>query len=108
MPKPIMSEPAVIDAVGVIEAVRYDRMRLAPTLPSRGFADGGFTSAVPDGGGRQASADSLAKAAAELRQAIQDIRELRAYVVYRDIKKTGEAIERASAPFTRNRKDSKR
>lgn len=108
VPKPIMSEPAVIDAVGVIEAVRYDRMRLAPTLPSRGFADGGFTSAVPDGGGRQASADSLAKAAAELRQAIQDIRELRAYVVYRDIKKTGEAIERASAPFTRNRKDSKR
>ena len=108
VPKPIMSEPAVIDAVGVIEAVRYDRMRLAPTLPSRGFADGGFTSAVPDGGGRQASSDSLAKAAAELRQAIQDIRELRAYVVYRDIKKTGEAIERASAPFTRNRKDSKR
>lgn len=107
VPKPIMSEPAVIDAVGVIEAVRYDRMRLAPTLPSRGFADGGFTSSVPDGGLRQASADGLAKAAAELRQAIQDIRELRAYVVYRDIKKTGEAIERASAPFTRNRKDSK-
>lgn len=100
VPKPIMSEPAVIDAVGIIEAVRRDRMRGAPSLPSSGFAEGGYTSpSTPVAG---ASLQSLTEAARDLRDAVQAIGQLRAYVVYRDLEKMAKSVENARAPFTRN------
>lgn len=105
VPKPIMDHPAVIDAVGLIEAVRTDRMRPARTMAAAGFADGGYTSrqevsaAYPDTG-----AASLAEATRQLTEAVQAIGDLKAYVVYRDIEKTEAAVARARAPFTRNRK----
>ena len=100
VPKPIMAEPAVMDAVGIIEAVRHDRMRLAPSLPAKGFADGGYTS--PDTSMSGNSLQSLTEATRDLKDAVQAIRQLRAYVVYRDLEKMTKSVENARAPFTRN------
>ncbi|MDE7349691.1 MAG: phage tail tape measure protein, partial [Muribaculaceae bacterium] len=100
VPKPIMAVPAVMDAVGIIEAVRHDRMRLAPSLPAKGFADGGYTSPETSMSGN--SLQSLTEATRDLRDAVQAIGQLRAYVVYRDLEKMAKSVENARAPFTRN------
>lgn len=110
VPKPIMKDRRVIDAVSMIEAIRAggsgshfaDRAGgtrgHAGGSGSRygaGFADGGYTG-DPDGGGSLAS---------ELRQVVGEFREathgLRAYVVYSDIEDAKKGIDRARAPFTR-------
>lgn len=105
VPKPIMKDRRVIDAVGMIEAIRSgaggsgshfaDRAGRPESRFERGFADGGYTG-DPEGGGSLAS---------ELRQVVGEFREatrgLRAYVVYSDIEDAKKGIDRARAPFTR-------
>lgn len=99
VPQPIMGDPRVVDAVGMIEAIRRQR-RGTPWQShgprdnvAGGFAEGGYT-----GGG---SMDDLAGVAAELRAATEAVRNLRAYIVYQDIEKAGEVLTQARAPFTR-------
>ena len=99
VPQPIMGDPRVVDAVGMIEAIRRQR-RGTPWQGhgprnniAGGFAEGGYT----DGG----SMGDLAGVAAELRAATEAVRNLRAYIVYQDIEKAGEVLTQARAPFTR-------
>lgn len=105
VPKPIMKDRRVIDAVSMIEAIRSgaggagsqyaDRAGRPESRYGAGFADGGYTG-DPEGGGSLAS---------ELRQVVGEFREatrgLRAYVVYSDIEDAKKGIDRARAPFTR-------
>ncbi len=100
VPQPIMGDPRVVDAVGMIEAIRRQRRGLpwqSPVTGNRaggGFAEGGYTG----GGG-----ESLAGVAAELRAATEAVRNLRAYIVYQDIERAGEVLTQARAPFTRKK-----
>lgn len=100
VPQPIMGDPRVVDAVGMIEAIRRQR-RGAPWQShgprdkgAGGYSEGGYT-----GGG--AEAGELAGVAAELRAATEAVRNLRAYIVYQDIERAGEVLTQARAPFTR-------
>ncbi|MCM1450679.1 MAG: phage tail tape measure protein [Clostridium sp.] len=98
VPKPIMDVPAVVDAVGAIEAIRRNKMLgagPAAQTSAPGYADGGLVAGVSVEG-----AADLAAAAKELRKALGNIR---ANVVYKDIERAGEGIERSRAPFTRKR-----
>ncbi|MDE6276990.1 MAG: hypothetical protein K2M06_02675, partial [Muribaculaceae bacterium] len=96
VPKPIMDNPRVVDAVGTIEAIRRNKM-LDFAMPSqaRGYADGGYTAATPE------DYKELIAAIKELRNAASDIRTIRAYVKYQDIEKAREELDRARSPFTR-------
>lgn len=96
VPKPIMENPRVIDAVGTIEAIRRNKMAgsgLSATTPAGSYAEGGFTApaAIPE-------FTELVTATQELREAARNIR---AYVVLRDIDDARESLDRARAPFTR-------
>ena len=100
VPQPIMGDPRVVDAVGMIEAIRRQR-RGTPWQShgprdkgAGGFAEGGYTG----GGG-----EGLAGVAAELRAATEAVRNLRAYIVYQDIEKAGGVLTQARAPFTRKK-----
>ena len=103
VPKPIMDNPRVIDAVGTIEAIRRNKL-LGAGVPvagaTAGYADGGFTSQ-----GQPVTVDvsGMSEAVRELRAAIRNIR---AYVVYDDIEKAGDTLDRARAPFQRNKQMS--
>lgn len=98
VPKPIMNNPRVVDAVSVIEAIRRNKTAGVPVpagTPAAGYAEGGYTSApsVPD-------TSELTAAIKELRQATRNIR---AYVVLRDIERAQESLDRARNPFTRKK-----
>ncbi len=99
VPKPIMDNPRVVDAVGTIEAIRRNKilgMGIPVATQPAGYADGGYTSvAAPS-----ADAAELAAAVKDLRAALGNIR---AHVVYKDIERAGETLDRARAPFTRKR-----
>lgn len=100
VPKPIMENPRVIDAVGVIEAVRRNNMRTSGSFSSgAGFADGGYTSAAVSA---PRTDPALLDAIGELRRSLASISDIRAHVVYQDIEKAGKRLERARAPFTRS------
>ena len=98
VPKPIMSHPAVVDAVAVIEAIRAQSIRGG--MPQ--FAEGGYTS--PETGVRlsEAAAGTIAEAADKISAAAESIQRIRAYVVYSDIEKTADTLQKARKPFTRN------
>lgn len=98
VPKPIMRNPAVIDAVGTIEAIRRNKVLTSGAVvatASRGFADGGFTS-----GPTQVVVDT-----AELSAVVKDLKgalnNIRAYVVLKDLNDAQKRLDRAQAPFTR-------
>lgn len=98
VPKPIMDNPRVVDAVGTIEAIRRNKLLGAGIplgTPSAGYADGGFTSGssvvVLD-------ASDFRETVGELKAAITN---MRAYVLYKDIEKAEDAMDRARSPFTR-------
>lgn len=96
VPKPIMENPRVIDAVGTIEAIRRNKMAGAgvpATTPAGSYAEGGFTTpaAMPE-------FTELVTATQELREAARNIR---AYVVLKDLDDARESLDRARAPFTR-------
>lgn len=106
VPKPIMDNPRVVDAVGTIEAVRLSRRRSSgiPDFPAsvKGYADGGYV----DAPGEREELRLLTRATDDLREATKAFKRMtvRAYVVYKDIKDMGETLEMAAAPFTRNMK----
>lgn len=96
VPKPIMENPRVIDAVGTIEAIRRNKMAgsgIPATTPAGSYADGGSTTpaAMPE-------FTELVTATQELREAARNIR---AYVVLKDLDDARESLDRARAPFTR-------
>lgn len=97
VPKPIMDNPRVIDAVGTIEAIRRNKISGAGLLPVgnpvAGYADGGYTSAAP-----VIDISELTAVVGDLRQAVKNIR---AYVVYQDIEQAKSVMDRSRAPFTR-------
>lgn len=96
VPKPIMDNPRVIDAVGTIEAIRRNKLPVQAISASpspAGYADGGFTPAAPAPGQGE-----LATVLKELQGAIRNIR---AYIVYKDLENAKETIDKARAPFTR-------
>lgn len=97
IPKPIMDNPRVIDAVGTIEAIRRSRIAGAGSIPapSAGFADGGFTGAASP-----VDMSDLVAATRELRAAAANIR---AHVVLSDLDRAQSDRDRARAPFTRKR-----
>lgn len=97
IPKPIMDNPRVIDAVGTIEAIRRSRIAGAGSIPapSAGFADGGFTSSASP-----VDMSDLVAATRELRAAAANIR---AHVVLTDLDRAQSDRDRARAPFTRKR-----
>lgn len=99
VPKPIMANPRVLDAVGTIEAIRRGRIgaRTSNQTPTTGgYADGGYT-----GGDTvtmsKADMDELNTTLRDLRAAIKNIR---AYILYKDIDKAKETMDRARNPFT--------
>ena len=95
IPKPIMGDPRVIDAVGMIEALRRHRMPATQhSGKGEGYADGGFT-----GGATPIQSGELREAVREFRDATRSIK---AYVVLRDIDRAREEDMRARAPFRRN------
>lgn len=99
VPKPIMDNPRVVDAVGTIEAIRRSRTPVATVAaPSSlpGYAAGGMVGSTTSG----MDSANLAKAVKELKNALGNIR---AHVVYKDIENAGDAIRRSRAPFTRKR-----
>lgn len=98
VPKPIMDNPRVVDAVGTIEAIRRNKILGSgmAAAPSAGYADGGYTVPAPS-----LSMEEFTKAVQEFRAATKAIR---AYIVYKDIKDAKETMDRARAPFTRNKK----
>lgn len=94
VPKPIMNNPRVVDAVGMIEAIRRNRVPAsAPAVdqPMQGYADGGYTSAL--------SATDTAELQTAVRELREAIKNMRAYVVYKDIQNAADATARAQAPF---------
>lgn len=94
VPKPIMDNPRVVDAVGMIEAIRRNRVPTsAPVVdqPMQGYADGGFTSAP--------SATDTAELQSAVRELREAIKNMRAYVVYKDIQNAADATARAQATF---------
>lgn len=96
VPKPIMDNPRVVDAVGVIESIRRNKLLgagLQIQAASGSYADGGFTSAPAP-----LDVSELRATVAELRTALSNVR---AYVVYQDIEKARDTMDRARAPFTR-------
>lgn len=97
IPKPIMDNPRVIDAVGTIEAIRRSRIAGAGSIPapSASFADGGFTGATSP-----VDMSDLVAATRELRAAAANIR---AHVVLTDLDRAQSDRDRARAPFTRKR-----
>lgn len=99
VPKPIMDNPRVVDAVGTIEAIRRNKILssgVPVSMPTPGYADGGYTDAP------------MAIDASELREAVREFRaaarNMRAYVVYKDIEDAEDLLDRSRSPFTRKRK----
>lgn len=98
VPKPIMDNPRVVDAVGTIEAIRRNKILSSDvpvSVPAAGYADGGYT-------GPPAAID-----ASELREAVREFRaaarNMRAYVVYKDFEDAENLLDRSRSPFTRKR-----
>lgn len=98
VPKPIMDNPRVVDAVGTIEAIRRNKILgsgMAAT-PSAGYADGGYTAPAPS-----ISVEEFSNAVQEFRAATKA---MRTYILFQDIEDAKETMDRARAPFTRNKK----
>lgn len=102
VPKPIMEDPRVVDAIGTIEAIRRNKRLASGAAPSfsEGYADGGYVTGQTTG---PAASTELSGAVSDLRAAIEALHTIRAYVVYKDLENTADSIDRARKPFTRNK-----
>ena len=102
VPKPIMEEPRVVDAIGTIEAIRRNKRLASGAAPSfsEGYADGGYVTGQTTG---PAASTELSGAVSDLRAAIEALHTIRAYVVYKDLENTADSMDRARKPFTRNK-----
>ncbi len=98
IPKPIMNNPRVVDAVGMIEAIRRSKVRGSGS-PASGYADGGYVDTAT--AGADSTREELMEAVRELRGAADSLRSVRAYVVYNDIEKAGTDLEKARKPFSK-------
>lgn len=100
VPKPIMDNPRVIDAVSTIEAIRRNKRLASGAVPSffEGYAEGG-----PVGATASPDIAGLTEAINELKAVAQTLRLIRAYVVYQDIEKAGAELDAARSPFTRKK-----
>lgn len=98
VPKPIMDNPRVVDAVGTIEAIRRNKILGSgmAAAPSAGYADGGYTAPAPS-----ISVEEFSNAVQEFRAATKA---MRTYILFQDIEDAKETMDRARAPFTRNKK----
>lgn len=99
VPKPIMADPRVVDAVGTIEAIR--RQKILSSGGASGTAPAGYADGGPTAGAMAVDMREFAAAVKEFRKAA---RGMKAYVLYKDIRTAGEADDRARKPFTRNKK----
>ena len=99
VPKPIMNNPRVINAVGMIEAIRRHKIVTSGTPSAPGFADGGFTDSTYTV--TAADLKELAAAIKELRAATDSIRSVRAYVVYKDVEEAKKKLDAASSVFSK-------
>lgn len=99
VPKPIMNNPRVINAVGMIEAIRRHKIVTSGTHSAPGFADGGFTDSTYTV--TAADLKELAAAIKELRAATDSIRSVRAYVVYKDVEEAKKKLNAASSVFSK-------
>ncbi|MBD5401535.1 phage tail tape measure protein [bacterium] len=99
VPKPIMNNPRVINAVGMIEAIRRHKIVTSGTPSAPGFADGGFTDSTYTV--TAADLKELAAAIKELRAATDSIRSVRAYVVYKDVEEAKKKLNAASSVFSK-------
>ena len=95
IPKPIMKDPRVIDAVGMIEALRRNRIPQNYNQDRNGYADGGFTS-----GSSPINFEEFREAVSEFRAATKGIK---AYVVLKDLDHAKEIDDRSRAPFRKSR-----
>lgn len=98
VPKPIMDNPRVVDAVGTIEAIRRNKLLsqgIPVGTPSAGYAEGGYTSAAP--------APDYSELTATIKELRKALKNLKAYVVLRDLERAEDTMNRARAPFTRKR-----
>ena len=95
IPKPIMKDPRVIDAVGMIEALRRNRIPQNYNQDRNGYADGGFTS-----GSSPINFEEFREAVSEFRAATKGIK---AYVVLKDLDRAKEIDDRSRAPFRKSR-----
>lgn len=98
VPKPIMENPRVVDAVGTIEAIRRNKLLgqgIPAGTPSAGYAEGGYTSAAP--------APDYSELTATIKELKEALKNIRAHVVLRDIERAQDSMSRARAPFTRKR-----
>lgn len=98
VPKPIMDNPRVVDAVGTIEAIRRNKLLgqgIPAGTPSAGYADGGYTSAAP--------APDYSELTATIKELKEALKNIRAHVSLRDIERAEDTMNRARAPFTRKR-----
>ena len=95
VPKPIMDNPRVVDAVSTIEAIRRNKILSSSVAvsPTTGYADGGYTAPAP-----VINMEEFSQAVQEFRAATKAIR---AYIVYWDLEDSKNTIDRAQAPFTR-------
>lgn len=101
VPKPIMSNPRVVDAVGTIEAIRRNRAggSAVPQIPqTAGYAEGGYT-----GDSVQVSMADLNELNATLQDLREGIKNIRAYIVFRDLDKAKDIMDRSRNPFTLNK-----
>ena len=100
VPKPIMDNPQVVDAVGLIESIRLNR-KGKPI----GFADGGYTSGDDFNSGGSDSITILRGMMNELRALSEKmngaLKNVKAYVVFQDLEKKRKQLEDSRAPFTR-------
>lgn len=102
VPMPIMDNPRVVDAVGTIEAIRRNKILgagLPVGTPANGYADGGFTGAPAEA--TASGVDRLTEATRQLRIATEAVRQIRAYVLLKDIDNARDILDAAHAPFTR-------
>lgn len=100
VPKPIMDNPRVVDAVGVIEAIRRNKRLTAGAAPAytEGYAEGGIVTAPSMTG-----AAEIAAAVADLKATAEALKNIRAYLVYKDLETKRHELETARAPFTRKK-----
>lgn len=98
VPKPLMDNPRVVDAVGMIEAIRQQRRGM-----TAGFAEGGPTDGTH---GVIASANKdysdliseLRGLSAEMKESLRNVR---AYIVFHDLERAKKNMDRAVQPFTK-------
>lgn len=100
VPMPEMSNPRVLDAVGTIEAIR--RQRTAANPFTVGYAEGGYTGTPTMSDETTTASSMFLAAAAEFRQATENIRLIRAFVTLQDIENNQKILDDARRPFTRN------